>query len=134
MWSLLRRHPWLTLLLGLISASVGTIAAFVMKEPYARNFYRVREVRSVLDSYGRVLELEFDSRGALPSVWPPPMAERLRLHSAEPDPVAHDPWGTPYEYTRTGDLFTLLSRGPDRKPSDDDIIYVSGRGIVSSVP
>lgn len=33
-----------------------------------------------------------------------------------------DPWGTPYRITCTADETVVRSFGPDKKPSDDDII------------
>lgn len=38
------------------------------------------------------------------------------------EPVGLDPWGNPYEYTRSGDSYEIRSLGPDGQRSDDDIV------------
>lgn len=50
-----------------------------------------------------------------------------RKWSQQMQAVPLDPWGSPYQYRYPGvknpNSFDLFSLGPDRKESDDDIVY-----------
>jgi hypothetical protein len=39
-------------------------------------------------------------------------------------PIASDPWGGSYKYSRTGKTFKIISNGPDGKPGTADDIEV----------
>ena len=57
-----------------------------------------------------------------PTTEPQPRKWRQQMET-----VPLDPWGTPYQYQNPGRRnpsgFDLYSWGPDRKESDDDIVY-----------
>jgi general secretion pathway protein G len=56
----------------------------------------------------------------------PRLPETLaELVPAEVRRIRMDPWGTPYAYTHQGDTFEIVSLGPDREPSADDIHEVA---------
>jgi hypothetical protein len=96
----------LTLAMILLSLVVSLLMMLAGKENVFRNFRAAEQIGD--------LRFRIETYRLEHSTYP----ETLDLISRE-----HDPWGRPYLYRASGDMFSLISLGPDGQEGTPDDIY-----------
>lgn len=120
------------LVLGIISVLVGSAIYLLSNNIDVAKEQRVdadfQAITTQLKTY-EMLNYTFPTtdQGLEALVTKPPVDPQPRKWKHLLDAVPLDPWGTPYQYRNPGKInpsgFDLYSLGPDRKASDDDIVF-----------
>lgn len=119
------------LVLGIISVLVGSAIYMLVGNLDVAKIQRVdadfKAISTQLKTY-EMMNFNFPSteQGLDALVKRPTSDPQPRKWYKLMDLVPLDPWGTPYQYANPGKVntasFDLYSYGPDKKPSDDDIV------------